>query len=187
MQPHIGEQNYSFMFTRIEEIVVKTILSAENLMFKSFQANVKFRDSCFELLGFDILLDNLMNPWLLEVNTSPSLATDAQLDFDLKSKVITEALNIVGLNRESEEEKVRRFKINSKLESFLSAGASRLRKKQSGNPELAKTKKEYLLTEVREELARAKDFKLVFPSSSVDSYTRFFEEDRVNNRILRNE
>ena len=183
----MGDHNFDFMFSRIADIVIKTVLSAENLMFKAFQGNVKFRDNCFELLGFDILLDSFLNPWLLEVNTSPSFATEAQLDFDLKSKVLTEAFNIVGLNRETEEDKVRRFKINSKLETFLSFGATKLRKKQSEGQSVVKNKKEYLLSEVREELARSKDFKLIFPSTSVDLYTKYFEEDRPNNKILRNE
>lgn len=175
------------MFSRIAEIVIKTVLSAENHMYKAFQGNVKFRDNCFELLGFDILLDSFLNPWLLEVNTSPSFATEAQLDFDLKSKLLTEAFNIVGLNRETEEDKVRRFKTNSKLETFLSFGASKLRKKQAEGQSLAKNKKECLMSEVREELARAKDFKLIFPCTSVDLYTKYFEEDRPNNKLLRNE
>ena len=35
---------------------------------------------CFEILGFDIILDNNCNPWLLEINHSPSFTVDSSLD-----------------------------------------------------------------------------------------------------------
>jgi hypothetical protein len=156
-------------------------------MYKAFQSCVKFRDTCFEILGFDILLDRDYNPWLLEVNTSPSFATDSQLDFDLKSKVLTEAFNIIGVNRESEEDKVRRFKLNTKLESFLSGNATRLRKKQLDKKDVGKSKRDFLMHEIREELNRCEGFKMIFPCADVDLYSKYFEEERANNKIIKNE
>jgi hypothetical protein len=29
-----------------------------------------FSDSCFELFGFDVLIDDTFQPWLMEVSTS---------------------------------------------------------------------------------------------------------------------
>ena len=46
-------------------------------------------DCCCELYGFDVILDTALKPWLLEVNLSPSLATDAPLDQRLKSRTAT--------------------------------------------------------------------------------------------------
>ena len=42
---------------------------------------------CFELLGFDVILDSELTPWLLEVNHAPSFATDSPLDYEIKSKL----------------------------------------------------------------------------------------------------
>ena len=60
-------------------------------------SNSKDRSQFFEILGFDVLLDENLKPWLLEVNRSPSFGTDAQLDLDIKSGVIRDALKIVNI------------------------------------------------------------------------------------------
>ena len=60
-------------------------------MFKLTSCNL------FELYGLDILLDNKFNPWLLECNINPSLNCDKEVDVKVKSKLITDILNIIGL------------------------------------------------------------------------------------------
>ncbi len=39
---------------------------------------------CFELFGYDVLIDEALRPWLLEVNASPSLARENHLDFKVR-------------------------------------------------------------------------------------------------------
>ena len=56
----------------------------------------KKNGNCFELLGFDILIDEKFKPWLLEVNLSPSLSTDTPLDFKIKSGLLSDLFNLVG-------------------------------------------------------------------------------------------
>ena len=51
----------------------------------------------FEILGFDILLDHTLQPWLLEVNRSPSFGTDANLDLHIKTAVIRDALQLANI------------------------------------------------------------------------------------------
>jgi hypothetical protein len=49
------------------------------------------------ITGFDVLVDEDLKPWLLEVNTSPSLACGSPLDMDVKTRVVTDLLNMVGI------------------------------------------------------------------------------------------
>lgn len=50
---------------------------------------------CFELYGVDILIDNTLTPWLVEVNASPSLTSTTVNDRILKYKLIDNILSIV--------------------------------------------------------------------------------------------
>jgi tubulin polyglutamylase TTLL6/13 len=43
---------------------------------------------CFEILGFDIMLDESLTPWIIEVNHSPSFSTDTPLDYKIKKSLI---------------------------------------------------------------------------------------------------
>jgi|TARA_B110000285_G_scaffold234508_1_gene311741 tubulin polyglutamylase TTLL6/13 len=47
---------------------------------------------CFEILGFDVLIDEKLKPWLIEINHAPSFATDTPLDFKMKKDVIADAI-----------------------------------------------------------------------------------------------
>ncbi len=82
----------------IEDILIKTILSIEDILFKSnVEATASYR-KCFEFLGFDILLDVNLKPWLLEVNLSPSLSCEASIDFNIKTQLVSDLFNLVGIH-----------------------------------------------------------------------------------------
>ena len=82
------------IFKRIEDVIIKTILSAEATIFNACEQYVPHRNNCFELLGFDILIDNQLNPWLLEVNLSPSLNCDSPLDQRIKGELISDIFSM---------------------------------------------------------------------------------------------
>jgi len=52
---------------------------------------------CFELLGFDIILQEDMKPILLEVNHAPSFATDSPLDYEVKKKLFVDMFTLLGM------------------------------------------------------------------------------------------
>lgn len=50
---------------------------------------------CFELYGYDVLLDDTCRPWLIEINASPSLSTNSVEDKILKKQLIRDVMDIV--------------------------------------------------------------------------------------------
>ena len=53
---------------------------------------------CFEVLGFDIFLDDKLKPWLIEVNSLASFATDSPLDKKIKFDMVYETIAMLNLN-----------------------------------------------------------------------------------------
>ena len=86
----------------IDEIITLTLLSVQPYLAHNYKAIFKNIDDkksrCFEILGFDVLIDENLKPWVLEVNHSPSLSCDSPFDTELKDSVITGALKIVNID-----------------------------------------------------------------------------------------
>ena len=89
--------NFEPIWKRIKDIAIKTILSVYDLSAPALKAFKLTSCNLFELYGLDIILDNQLNPWLLECNINPSLNCDTDVDVKIKSKLITDILNIIGL------------------------------------------------------------------------------------------
>ena len=87
----------SLFWSRIYDVIIKSILSTENIIFNATKRTCIHRTNCFELYGYDIMLDNNLKPWLIEINLSPSLATDSALDLEIKSNLIADTFNLIGI------------------------------------------------------------------------------------------
>lgn len=127
------------MFKKIHDIVVKTIISAEPLLWNGIEmylpntyqfdtsSNIdtkKKNNNCFELLGFDILIDEKFKPWLLEVNLSPSLNTDTQLDFKVKGALIADLFTLVGLQNDEMQQNIKNINVFGDAQSGNGTGTS---------------------------------------------------------------
>ncbi|XP_005050308.1 PREDICTED: tubulin polyglutamylase TTLL7 [Ficedula albicollis] len=92
----------SKFWSDISELVVKTLIVAEPHVLHAYRmcrpGQAPGSDSvCFEVLGFDILLDRKLKPWLLEINRAPSFGTDQKIDYDVKRGVLLNALKLLNI------------------------------------------------------------------------------------------
>lgn len=67
---------------------------------------------CFEILGFDVLIDDKLKPWLIEINHAPSFATDTPLDFKMKKDVIADTIQLLGMTYKRKKKFIKSYKSN---------------------------------------------------------------------------
>lgn len=53
---------------------------------------------CFHILGMDIMLNNKGDPFVIEVNHTPSFSTDTPLDHKIKFELIRDTLVLMNIN-----------------------------------------------------------------------------------------
>ena len=88
--------NYDEIFERIKDVLIKTVLSVENPIVTQM-GGIKHKNSCFEVYGFDIIIDANFRPWLLEVNVSPSLSSSSPMDKYIKTLLLSDTFYLCGL------------------------------------------------------------------------------------------
>ena len=58
----------------------------------------KNKNCCFEIYGFDVIIDAKLRPWILEVNVSPSLSSSSLLDKQIKTMLLSDTLYLIGFH-----------------------------------------------------------------------------------------
>ena len=84
------------VFGRIKDIIVKTLIAVEAPMQSVYASSYDNRNNFYELYGFDVLIDEKLNPWLIEVNVCPSLNNSTPLDRKIKTTMLCDILNMLG-------------------------------------------------------------------------------------------
>jgi len=74
------------LFTSLNAVILKSLRSVENVMHNDPHS--------FEVYGYDLLVDENLKPWLIEVNASPSLSATTDDDRVMKLTVIRDALAV---------------------------------------------------------------------------------------------
>ncbi|XP_011356884.1 tubulin polyglutamylase TTLL4 isoform X2 [Pteropus vampyrus] len=198
--------NSDAIWEKIKDVVVKTIISSEPYVTSLLKMYVRRPYSCHELFGFDIMLDENLKPWVLEVNISPSLHSNSPLDISIKGQMIRDLLNLAGFVLPNTEDII---SSSSSSSSSMTSLPSSPRDKFRMAPEhftAQKMKKAYylaqktpdqefyasvldvltpddvrVLVEMEDEFSRRGQFERIFPSRIASRYLRFFDQPRYFN------
>ncbi|XP_041370181.1 tubulin polyglutamylase ttll6-like isoform X2 [Gigantopelta aegis] len=163
--------NVEKMWSDIDDVIVKTCISAHSVLKHNYRTcfpNHVKGSACFEILGIDILLDKKMRPYILEVNHSPSFATDADLDRDIKGTLIWDTLNLVNFGacdrRRCIDEERRRIK--DRLMGKYS--------KKETKEEFEQAQSQFLEQQERYENSHMGNFRRIYPMPGFEKYEKFF-------------
>jgi len=79
--------------------------------YRSCQPDDVENSMCFEILGFDIFLDENLKPWIIEVNHAPSFVCDTPLDTKIKRGLLIDVIKLLNLSY-TKKQKFKRDKAN---------------------------------------------------------------------------
>ena len=125
---------------------------------------------CFQVLGFDIMIDNKCKPWLLEVNQSPSFSTDSPLDYKIKKAVLSDTFNLLNvsadaraLSEQMQKEAMERRIRTGKTTKVTVEGREKL-------------KSQKIQERSRFEKSRTGGYELIFPNQENDMVNKKYEQ-----------
>lgn len=103
---HLKEngENIDKLMDDIKKVCVKTLCCVQpylSHLYKSSQSKEEYSEMSFEVFGFDIMLDSQLKPYLIEVNHTPSFATDTPLDYEIKKNLIKDTLILVNIKNKA--------------------------------------------------------------------------------------
>ncbi|XP_069490693.1 tubulin polyglutamylase TTLL6 isoform X2 [Ambystoma mexicanum] len=176
LKKYLEDRGYDTMkiWADIEDVIIKTLISAHPIIRHNYSScfpTHSMGSACFELLGFDILLDRRLRPWLLEVNHSPSFSTDSLLDREVKDSLLYDTLVLINLGacnkRKVLEDK--RQRVRERLNS-------------QGQSQDARAEKQRILQVAWQEQAGAYEernlggFRRIYPTADAAKYEKFFQQ-----------
>lgn len=96
------------LWTAVGDVCLKTVISIQPTLAREYASHFGSTEEsgnscCFEVLGFDILVDAQLKPWLIEVNHLPSFKTDSDLDQDVKTRLIRQTFDLLNLSEHDEQ------------------------------------------------------------------------------------
>jgi len=188
------------LWKRIHHVIIMTFLSCEHQVNAAIDMHVPYKNkNCFQLFGFDILVDEHLEPVLIEINFSPSLACGTPLDLKIKSTVIADTLSIACVQPYDDVKMKGRIKPKKKKGKKKNAKGTKgtkgtKPKSYGGSPTNYGVDAHTLASLTPEERRAIAEFEAenrvsngytcIFPSVDGFMYRQFFDEIRPLNELM---
>jgi len=181
--------DYDGIFEKIKDIIIKTLISAEPLMLNSLNRSPEHKNNCFELYGYDILLDSDLRPWLMEVNVCPSLNSSSPIDRKIKTTLMCDIMNLIGIqpyNKKKFEEDSKKRLLGLESRKHVAKNYYEIQDLDETNClDKLSTDDWNILFDTDEENYRKGNFERIFPlKENINTYSKYFEYQRYNNLIV---
>ena len=154
----------------IQEIIIKTICCIQPILahyYNSCQPEDLSSSMCFEILGFDIMIDSNYVPYLLEVNHTPSFSTDSPLDWEIKKKLITDTLKILKISPKNRLKFIAKEKQEKKTRNLTGMCEKMTKEEKNEKREYLRIKKDFW------EDHNSGNFKKIYPANGYEQYDKY--------------
>ncbi|XP_031839759.1 tubulin polyglutamylase TTLL13-like isoform X1 [Nomia melanderi] len=170
---------------RIDEIIIKTISAAYPILKHSYHTCFPTHDktyACFELLGFDVLIDWKLKPYLLEVNHSPSFHTDAQIDKDIKEGLLMDTFAMLNLQQCDKKKIIEedRKRVRDRLLQGISCKEASTNDATAIAARLEKPEEDFLERQFQWEDEHMGNFRRIYPCAGLEKYDSFFKQNSIS-------
>lgn len=90
--------NVKDLMNEIHRVLVATVIAGECAIKKKHRIWIKHRHTSYEMYGVDVLLDENLHPYIMEVNISPAMSgLDSSLDYEIKWRLMHELLRVARI------------------------------------------------------------------------------------------
>lgn len=206
----LSDHDYSVteFWAAVDDAIIKTVISAWPVLKHNYHLCFPKHDqiqACFQLLGFDILVDWKLKPYILEVNHTPSLLSDETVDVEVKRPLIRDTLNLLSTPLVDKEEILREDRIKQR-ERLLrqqgrrqAGGVNQLQSNQNFNQKSmtncnGKLKQACSISALAQQIAWEEshlgNYRRIMPPSEPDKisyYCKFYDQAKASNMFKQTE
>ena len=106
-----GQEVVDNLQIQFKDIIIKSLLMGlphleHNYKTCSSKSSYNNNRQCFQILGYDIMLDKKLKPWLIEINETPSFNDDTEVDRTVKGGMIEDTFRLLDI-KQGQKEKIK--------------------------------------------------------------------------------